>query len=242
MQRERFVLLPGMGADERLFEPQRRAGLDFEVPALPVPGPRDTLADYAARIRDAIDLAGPCVVGGVSFGGMVACELARLCDARCVILVASCRNRAGIPSHYRMFELLSRVIPDALIRRRAAVSGRLFATLECITDEQRDVVMRMSRDVAVPQLRGIARMILGWHAPATYPCPIHHIHGNTDRIIPISRVQPDEIVGGGGHLINMTHAPQINAFIRRCLAPGIISPASPRTRHAKIPELTNEII
>jgi pimeloyl-ACP methyl ester carboxylesterase len=214
---ERLVLFPGMGADGRLFEPQARAGIQFEAAELITPLRSETLADYAARMRDAVDLAGPCVVGGVSFGGMLACEVARICGARCVVLIASCRNRAGIPSHYRMVEWMSRLVPDVLIQRRAAVSGRLLAALECIDEREQQLVMQMSREVAVPQLRRIARMILQWQTPARLPCPVYHIHGDADRIIPIRRVTPDEVVHSGGHLINLTHAEQVNSFITRCL-------------------------
>ncbi len=206
-----------MGADARLFEPQRRCGFDFEVPTLPVPRAGQALAEYAAQVRDEIDLAGPCVVGGVSFGGMLACELARVCSARCVILIASCQNRDGLPSHYRLVEWVSRVVPAPLIQRRAVLSGRLLSALECIDQRQQELVMQMSRDVAVPQLRRIARMMLEWHPPARWPCPVHHIHGDIDRIIPLRRVKPDEVVVGGGHLINLTHAEQVNHFIEQCL-------------------------
>ena len=65
VDRERVVLIPGMGADERLFEPQRRAW-NLNLPTLLMPRSAETLADYAARMRDAMDLAGPCVIGGVS--------------------------------------------------------------------------------------------------------------------------------------------------------------------------------
>lgn len=214
---ERFVLIPGMGADERLFEPQRRAGLEFEVPVLPMPRPNDTLANYAAYLRDQMDLAGPCVVGGVSFGGMLACEMARVCTTRCVILIAGCCRRSSIPPYYRAVELLSRIIPDSIVQRRAVVSGRLLAALECIDAGQQELIIDMSRQVAVPQLRRIARMILQWDPPERWPCPIHQIHGETDRIIPLRRVQPNEVVTGGGHLINMTHADQVNRFIARHL-------------------------
>jgi pimeloyl-ACP methyl ester carboxylesterase len=206
-----------MGADERLFEPQRQHGIEFETLRLPPSRPGQSLADYAATVRDALDLAGPCVVGGVSFGGMLACELARVCTARCVILIASCQNPGGLRSHYRFVEWISRLIPDPVIQRRAVVSGRLLSTLECIDRHQQDVIMQMSRDVAVPQLRRIARMMLEWRPPSRWPCPVHHIHGDVDRIIPLSRVRPDEVVRGGGHLINMTHARQVNQFIGRCL-------------------------
>lgn len=62
-------------------------------------------------------------------------------------------------------EVVARIIPDSVIQRRAVVSGRVFAALECITEEQKQTVMQMSRDVAVPQLRRIARMICGWRTP-----------------------------------------------------------------------------
>lgn len=218
LSRERFVLIPGMGADGRLFEAQRRHGFEFDVPVLTLPGRRDTLADYAARICDQLKLTAPCVVGGVSFGGMLACEVARLAEARCAILIASCRSRLAVPAHYRALEVVARIIPDWVIQRRAVVSGRVFAALECITEEQKQTVMQMSRDVAVPQLRRIAHMILEWRTPEVWPFPIHQIHGDADRIIPWSRVVADETVCGGGHLINMTHPQQVNAFLERHLA------------------------
>jgi len=50
--------------------------------------------------------------------------------------------------------------------------------------------------------------------PATPPAvPIHHIHGGSDLIIPVQRVRPDVIVSGAGHLVNLTHADAVNAFI-----------------------------
>ena len=215
---ERVILIPGMGADHRLFGPQWAAGLEFEAPRFPIPDRRDTMADYAARLRDALELSGPCVLGGVSFGGMVACELARLCQARCVLLIASCRSGAAVPSYYRFVELASRIVPDFLIRRRCKASARLIAKLESLTQEQFELVGAMSRDAPVPFLRRVGRMILNWQGPASLPCPVYHIHGDKDLIIPIRRVSPDEVVHGGGHVINLTHAEQVNRFIERCLA------------------------
>lgn len=217
MPRERFVLIPGMGADERLFAPQRSYGFEFEVPVLPTPKAGERMADFAVRLRDSIELTGPCVVGGVSFGGMLACELARVSSARCAILIASCRKRSSLPSRYRVIELASRLVPDPLIKRRALISGRLLAALECIDARQQETIIRMSSEVAVPHLRRIARMMLQWDPPNRWPCPIYHIHGDKDVLIPIGGVEPDEIIPGGGHLINMTHPEQVNRFIERYL-------------------------
>ena len=215
MVRERLILIPGMGADGRLFGPQRDAGLDFEAPPFPIPDRRDDLPAYAARIARQIDGSGPFVVGGVSFGGMVACELARILRPRAVLLIASCRTGAGFPGYLTPLEWFSRLIPDALIEKRAEASSRMMAQLEKLTEEQYHLIRDMSLKTPVALLRRIARMILRWNGPEKLPCPVHQIHGGRDHIIPLKQVQAEEVVPDGGHLINLTHADQVNAFIRR---------------------------
>ncbi|HSW45089.1 MAG TPA: alpha/beta hydrolase [Phycisphaerae bacterium] len=214
---ERFILIPGMGADERLFGPQRAYGFTFETFRLPIPEPQDDLPAYAARIKAMLDLTGPCVVGGVSFGGMVACELATICQARCAILIASCRDNSAIPQYYWWVDRMARIFPDFLIRHRCGASSRIMAKLEFLTDEQRELIRAMAGDIPVPFLRGAGRLILNWAGRRELPRPTYHIHGEIDRIIPLKGVQPDEVVARGGHLINLTHAEQVNRFIERCL-------------------------
>ncbi len=48
--------------------------------------------------------------------------------------------------------------------------------------------------------------------------PVHHIHGGDDELIPCRRVRPDVVVPGGGHLLNVTHADAVNAFLAERLA------------------------
>ena len=43
------------------------------------------------------------------------------------------------------------------------------------------------------------------------------VHGSDDKLIPCSRVAADEVVPGGGHVVNLTHADAVNAFLRRVL-------------------------
>jgi len=206
-----------MGADERLFGPQREYGLDFEAPRLPIPHPDDHMAGYAARVRERIDLTGPCVVGGISFGGMLACELARICQVNCVLLIASCSDVSKIPKYYRFAELISRAIPDFLVRRRCIASSRMLAKLESLSDDQYRLIRDMSRNVPIPFLRRAGKMLLNWINPSPIPCPVYHIHGAKDRIIPIRNLRPDEIIPDGGHLINLTHTQVVSRFIEQHL-------------------------
>ena len=219
----RLVLIPGMGADERLFGPQRLFGLNFEVPELPIPEPGDDLPAYAARVRRLLELDSSCLLGGISFGGMLACELAALCRPRCLLLIASCRSRSAIPRYYYPVEWVSRLLPDGILRRRCVASSRFLAKAESLNHQQYQLVRQMSVDVPIPFLRRVGTMILRWQGSPPLTCPTFHIHGDKDRIIPLRGVEPDEVVAGGGHLINLTHADQVNTFLARCVDPYSLS-------------------
>ena len=213
----RLILIPGMGADERLFGPQAAGGLTFDVSPLPVPGKRDDLPTYAARLAELMEIDSNCIIGGVSFGGMVACEIARIVRPRAVLQIASCRSRSALPSYYTAVEWISRMIPDQLIRMRAEASSRMLAALESLTSEQEALIRDMSLKVEVPFLRRVGRMIVQWKGAEELPCPVYSIHGAKDLIIPLRHVRADEVIPDGGHLINLTHADQVNAFIRNHL-------------------------
>jgi pimeloyl-ACP methyl ester carboxylesterase len=215
MGRERLILIPGMGADERLFDVQREAGIEFECPPFPIPESDDDIASYAARIAKGLKVSNGCILGGVSFGGMVACELARILRPRAVLLIASCRTGTGFPGYLTPLEWVSRLIPDVLIEKRCEASSRMMAQMENLTEEQYCLIRDMSLDTPVVFLRRVARMILQWEGSEKLPCPVHQIHGGRDHIIPLKQVQADAVIPDGGHLINLTHAEQVNAFIRR---------------------------
>jgi hypothetical protein len=50
------------------------------------------------------------------------------------------------------------------------------------------------------------------------PPAILHIHGQRDRMIRAARATPDLMVPNGSRLINLSHAEQVNDFIRDVLA------------------------
>lgn len=214
MGSDRLILFPGMACDERLFAPQRACGLEFEAPAVPIPEVDESLHAYAARVAAELNLNDhPCVLGGVSFGGMLACELASFCNCREVVLIASCRSSAAIPlRNWPVFSIAS-LLPDVLVSRLIGPSSRLVARMESIQNEHRQLVLDMCRDMPVAVLRRQAAMILGWKHPTEVRCPVRHLHGTKDHMIPIGNVRPDAVVPGGGHFVNMTHPREVAEFI-----------------------------
>lgn len=199
----RLVLLPGLGVDSRLFEPQRDLPFPFETPAWPQAESRDSLEDYAARFASEV---GPCdAIGGVSFGGMMAQAMAAGVGAKVVIGISTARNGRQIPGTIRFASALADL-----------VKGEHLDLLGAIPDRFRPKVLDLIRGARLDVVREGSRMLAIWKGSKP-PCPIRLIHGDRDVLIRSSVVKPDQVVKGGGHLINLTHPKTVNRFIGDCL-------------------------
>lgn len=101
-----LYLLPGVGADERLFAGQRAVRvIRWIAPA----SAREPLAVYAQRLAAQLRIEEPFDLGGASFGGMIALELARHLSPRTVILFGSSRSPLRIAG-------LVTMVPDRMLR------------------------------------------------------------------------------------------------------------------------------
>lgn len=243
MKLGKLILFPGLGADGRLFGPQRVLPAEIVTPAWIPPLEGESLAAYAGRMTERLLYEGICVpgegvhLGGASFGGMVAQELAGALlrtgvEVRGVVLMASARSGREVPRTLSWVERGSRVLPDTLLefgRRRAKLIGPEFRAVPL---PMKRLLREMFLATDLDFLRWGGRAILEWPGAgaeavtgaggevcdrAPSPIPIRHIHGAEDRMIPVRNVRPDVIVSGAGHLLNITHDGKVNRFIEQCL-------------------------
>jgi len=200
-----LYLIPGVGADERLF-----AGL-HNVRVLPRLSPEGSLADYAARLVPHIDASEPFDLGGASFGGMIALELARFIAPARVFLFGSCRSPQAIAPSLRSLRFL--VPPMQPPRWMLPLVARWFGARSSA-----DIALFSDMLTATPTafVRWASRAVFEWPGVEELPMPVHHIHGERDRIIPLRRVKPDQVIAGAGHLINLTHADEVSAYVSSC--------------------------
>lgn len=208
----RLILLPGVGADSRMFEPQRAAFPRLKVPAWPEARPRETLRDYTLRIATTIDAREPFALGGVSFGGMVAYELAGLLRPRVLVLIASARTPLAVPRPLRVLERVLRPLPDWLFDLGRPLYPLGIGRSRHLPAEYRRIMWDMLDDAPMRQIRGGCAAIMAWRPAADPPCPVIHIHGARDRVIrPPAYAHVS--IADGGHLINMTHHGRVNQAI-----------------------------
>jgi len=211
-----LVFIPGLGADSRLFLRQKKAFKRCLCASWLEPKKKETLANYAHRWAKLLKLKSGCYLAGVSFGGMVALEMARWVKPRAVILIGSCRSPSSIPLSLRIAGLLPTWprVSKKLCRVFPITSGYFLGAK---TKSQRDLLIRMFLETPNGFAKWTVEAIQGWKGYRGERTRVYHIHGGKDHLIPLRRVQPDEVVLDGGHLISLTHPREVNGFIRQCL-------------------------
>jgi surfactin synthase thioesterase subunit len=117
--KQRLILFSGMGGDARLLAPLRLPEFEVFTPDHVSPQPRETLPAYAARVAKAHSIHRSDIVGGASFGGMLACEIAKQQGAAGLILLGSCVSPKRLPISYRLVERFGRLIPDFILGFRS---------------------------------------------------------------------------------------------------------------------------
>jgi pimeloyl-ACP methyl ester carboxylesterase len=212
---KRLILFSGMGGDARLMRPVRVPGVEQLTPEHVEPRAGESLADYARRVAEMHGIRPQDIVGGASFGGMIAAEIARQREVAGLVLLGSCTRPDRLPASYRFVEKLQPLIPDQLLALRTLrllVRARFAPT----TPEAMDTLIAMAKDCPASQLRGFAAMTFGWEGAERFECPVLALHGDRDAIIPIAAAREGHIVlKNAGHSFTLTHADETSAHIAR---------------------------
>src|SRR5690606_39042337 len=94
-----------------------------------VPQDKETIEQYATRLLDQITTTKPTLIG-LSFGGMIAVEVAKQIETEKVILVSSAKTKNEIPFYYRLAGKLRlhKLLPMGLLKSSNFISNWFFGT------------------------------------------------------------------------------------------------------------------
>ncbi len=210
-----LLLFPGLGVDARVFGPQRSLPFPIEVAEWVEPLTSDeTLTAYARRMARMLGPRPGCYVGGISLGAMVALEAARELQAAGIFAIGGCASHRQIASLFRTALAASAHLPTAAVRPILSLAAPTLRLIDQLPPEPAQLMMRMMKEHSRRQIIWSCGAIEGWECSvASLGIPVHAIHGEKDAVIPVSGVTPRQVVAGGHHLINLTHAAEVNAFI-----------------------------
>ncbi|MEN7547911.1 alpha/beta hydrolase [Rapidithrix thailandica] len=212
----KVYFISGLGADHRVFE---RISLPEGFSKRHIhwlePGHQEPLKRYAFRLLSQIDQTQPFWLVGLSFGGLLASEMAQLSSPQKVILISSFANCRQIPRLYRMagFLKLHRIIPLQLHAIASSLMNWLFGA---DTKEEQTLIKSFVHHTDAHFFHWALGQCLTWQHNKT-PDNLIHIHGSSDRLIPYHKVQADTLISHGGHLMVWSHASQINQYLAELL-------------------------
>src|SRR3979490_2478338 len=207
-QKNKAVILPltmkpiycisGLGADRRIFSKLEVPGVRFIHLDWLTPFPGEAIEKYAARMMEQVDPEQPVLLG-VSFGGMMAIEMAKLCSSPKVILVSSVKSHKELPN---WMKLSGRLRLDNLIPSRPWKGFNPMENYFLGTEsaEEAGIANAFSGSIDPRYLRWAIRQVLTWRHE-WQPDQLWHIHGDKDRMFPLHRISSPQIIPGGGHFM-----------------------------------------
>ncbi|MEM8892387.1 MAG: alpha/beta hydrolase [Bacteroidota bacterium] len=214
MPNKTIYAIPGLGVDERIF-------YDLELEAKMVylnwidPRPHDSASSYARRLAEKIEHEEDCILMGLSFGGVMAQEIARIRPVKKMILLSTMKSSAEKPFQMAFM----RHIPLYYLSK-GNWRVEFFAKFAPIFGIEDEADIALIKDMFL-QFDDAYRMwaiktICGWEGEEPQ-LPYIHIHGNKDKVFPISNIKEPVVVKGGNHYMVKQRAKEISELINHWL-------------------------
>jgi pimeloyl-ACP methyl ester carboxylesterase len=204
-----IYLIPGMTADFPVYSRILRLLPNAIVAEYISPESNETLVGYASRMASRIPANS--FVAGVSFGGIVALEIARVLRPQGCILISSICKPAELPPWFRVWRALGGRRSNAFLET-IGTAASMVSRFACT-----------SSTIRVSELAGAGGQwhrwatasVLDWQPDLEFKaCPLLQIHGSADSTFPIRYINPDLTVAGGRHALPISHPKETAAAIR----------------------------
>lgn len=207
-------LISGLGADKRAFH-KLRFSKNLSIHHLDwiKPLQDDSLVSYAHRLADGIDVSKPFVLIGLSFGGMLASEIAQLYRPSKTILLSSVNNCNELPQLYKWAGRngIYKILPSKPVVGASLTMPYLMGVTR---DDDKKMVKQLLADANPSFMKWAVKSILNWNKTFLDEHVVR-IHGDNDLILPLTTFKPNYIIPNGGHLIALSHCEGVSAYIEK---------------------------
>ena len=208
--------ISGLGADKKAFQKIKLPSgyspvfLDW-IP----PEKNESLTCYATRFFEKIISDEVFVLIGLSFGGMLASEIARIRKPEKTIIISSLASADELPWYFKRAGKigLHKAIPVNFFKA-ATVLNRVVGAG---TAEDKAIIYHYIKNASPDFIRWSLDAIVNWNQRERLP-GIIHLHGSDDHLLPLKYTHPDYIIKDGGHLMVFNKANEVNRILQQVLA------------------------
>jgi pimeloyl-ACP methyl ester carboxylesterase len=215
MHHKEIYFISGLGADSSVFQSLKLG--DYEqvhVQWLP-PLEGESLQDYAGRLIEQIQTDDPTLIG-LSFGGIVAIEIANRIPTAKVILISSITSRCEIPWYFRLAGMLRlhKLVPTWLLKRANFITYWFFGVK---TPEEKQQLAEILARTDDQFLKWAIDKIVTWQNRDMLQNLVR-IHGTSDRLLLMGSAKPEYRIDRGGHLMVIDHADEVSKALLQILS------------------------
>ncbi len=211
---ENLYIFSGLGADKRVFN-----YLDFSKYNTTFidwinPIGNESIENYAKRLSKQITSEKPILIG-LSFGGIMAVEVGKITKSEKIILIASAKNKDEIPFYYRYagFLKIHKLLPTKRMKKSNFICFWLFGVK---SKTNKNLLTEILKDTDETFLKWAINIIVKWQNTFVHK-NLKHIHGTSDRILPIQFVKSDIKIVGGGHFMTIDKFDELNLVIENLI-------------------------
>ncbi|ESU26983.1 hypothetical protein FLJC2902T_23240 [Flavobacterium limnosediminis JC2902] len=209
--------MPGLAASPKIFEKIQLPEDRFEIYLLEwfLPEKKETLVNYAKRMAAEIKHEDAVLIG-VSFGGILVQEIARIRLVRKTIIISSVKCQKEFPMRMKFVKntKMYKLIPT-----------RLFSNVEYLLKysknermKERLVLYKMYLSVNdVKYLDWAIENVLIWKRTVADE-KVVHIHGDKDDVFPIENIKNCIVVKGGTHAMILFKYKWMNENLPRIIS------------------------
>lgn len=201
--------ISGLGADERVF-----TELQLRYDTVPIrwltPLPKESMEQYCQRLTAQIDTTRPFILIGVSFGGMIACELNRYLSPQQTIIISSAARASELPFLYKVMGKikLANWVPEVMLFPPLFVLNYLFGVK---TAAHKTLLKNISEETDPVFARWAIDKITHWKNNFL-PERLIRIHGDKDKVLSYYTPQT-HLIKGGEHFMIVDRAEEISHII-----------------------------
>jgi pimeloyl-ACP methyl ester carboxylesterase len=193
--------MPGLAAGPSIFENIKLPEEQFEMYFLEwfLPIENESIESYALRMTQKITHNNPVLIG-VSFGGVLVQEMAKIIQTDKVIIISSVKTNKEFPSRFKIARNTKayKLIPTQLLADieklvKYAFGDNIVAKRIKLYEKYLSVRDKNYLDWAI-------ETILCWN-PKVVNQSIIHIHGDADEVFPIKHIKNCIVIKGGTHIM-----------------------------------------
>ncbi len=208
--------ISGLGADQRAFQKIiLPAGYEPVFIDWIPPQENESLPGYAKRLSSLITPQDDFVIIGLSFGGMIASEIARIKNPRKTIIISSLASSDELPWYFKRAGKLGlhKAIPVGFLKT-ASILNRIVGAG---TAEDKAVIYHYIKNADPAFIRWSLNAIVSWNQQERLP-GIVQLHGGNDHLLPVKFTRPDYTIDKGGHLMILNRADEVNKILHKVLS------------------------